>query len=205
MFFDNRLHAGQRLTKTILDSGRDFSDYQVVGIARGGVIVAQPIAQALGSHVHAICVDDFKVGGNKMATVTSLGHGAIHSMGEMLMVSDFRCIDYPGFSEFRQALDDRHVLYNGGSDFVPGEKVLLVDDGIVSGESAIIAAYSLRQQGVSEVVLAVPVILPWVAKANLGFEVLAWRISTLKNAATGMFYFEFNDVPDEQVVKVVAA
>ena len=214
MFFENRTDAGKHLARTVLDSGRDFSGFEVVGLARGGVPVAEPIAQALSLPLKAMCIDDLLVDGSKLVCTTS-GHGLLYKLSRPVegtqkvdmaprWIEDSSQLELTGLSEFLSELQRRELMYNNGQAFQPGIKVLLVDDGLVSGTTIKVAVQSLRQQGVEEIVVAIPVVLPWTQNAKLDFELITWRVSTMKNAATGMFYFEFGDTPDQQVMAATA-
>lgn|GEM_PF-2178950 len=216
LFFENRTDAGQKLAEVMVKSEKDFAGFEVVGIARGGVIVAQPIATALGLPLQSMLVDDVALQNTKL-TATSLGNGLLYTFKvpaeevgskqvdlKPTWVEDVSQLELEGLEEFWTEFQERSQRYNNGP-FRPGSKIILVDDGLVTGTTLRIAAQALYQHGVEEVVAAIPVVLPWIKTAKFDFELITWRVSTMKRAATGMFYYNFEDTPDEEVTAATAA
>ena len=78
MFFNDRTDAGQKLAETFRKLNRDFSGYEVAGIAKGGVIVAAPVAEALDLPLKSLVVDDFAdKDGKQLFVVTSFSSGLV--------------------------------------------------------------------------------------------------------------------------------
>lgn len=204
MFFEDRKDAGKILAQSMKSSGQDLSGFTILGIARGGVIIGQELAEELHLPLQAICVDEVQIPDKGLLTLTSLGTGLLFRnkletrfvpnldelAGEQLAV------------DLQKDIAARTQLYNGGQPFGFNGKVMLVDDGIVSGRT-IFAAMASLQDGTRDIRVAIPVALPWVQK-RLGDKLLTWRVSTLEDAPTGMFYFQFGDTTDEEVVQAVA-
>ena len=215
MFFKNRIEAGQYLAQAVRKSGKDFSGFEVIGLARGGVPVAKPVAESLGLPLKAMCIDDLSVNGNKLV-LTTFGSGLLYKLGRPVdgaqrvdlaprwIDNSLHQLELPSLPEFLTKLRMREQKYNNGRALQFGSKVLLIDDGMVSGTTIEVAVRALRQQGVEEVVVAIPVVLPWTKNAHFDFELISWRVSTMKHAATGMFYYEFEDTPDQQVMAATA-
>ena len=214
MFFENRTDAGQRLAKVLLGLNRDFSNWEVVGLARGGVIVAAEVAKALNLPLQSFCVDDFETTRPKgTVVVTSLGSGTWYptritprnQITFSMSVSTFRI---KGLSRFADEVKQRDDRFNSGNFFPLPERTILCDDGIVSGRSAVTAITALHSRGVRKIILAIPVVLPWVIEGTLKYfvhEIVTWRKATRKDAPTGMFYYSFKEVTDEEVIRAVAA
>lgn len=209
MFFENRSDAGRKLADILLKKG-GFSQWVVIGIARGGVIVASQISEALGIGLKAICVEEFS-SQKGFLVATSLGSGHFYPNSDEedgMFVPDVSALQLNGksdrFAKFLESLKQRSMLYNDGHEFRPeAERVILCDDGLVSGMSAFTAIDSLKMAGIQEIVLAIPVVPPWLLKSGIKAEIVTWRITTMENPATGMFYKEFNDTPDGDVIESV--
>jgi|GEM_PF-2127805 len=86
-----------------------------------------------------------------------------------------------------------------GQDNGYGKRILLCDDGVVSGRTLITAVRAFMANGASEVIAIIPVILPWVANQK-EFRVISWRTTKMANPTTGIFYYDFRDVPDEDIM-----
>ncbi|MDO8669496.1 MAG: phosphoribosyltransferase family protein [Candidatus Buchananbacteria bacterium] len=210
MFFENRIDAGEKLAQVFIKGGEDWSDYQVIGLARGGVITALQIAQALNLPLSALCVDDLNTSIGFFVITGLKDYGLFYpnkgNVGpEFLSLSSrFSNLEkIEGFLEFQTKLKARQELFNSGQELCLGARVIVVDDGLVSGKSAFAAIMALKTGGVKEIVLAVPVVLPWLMEKDYGFRVITWRISKLKGAATGLFYYNFGDTSDKEVIDAV--
>lgn len=205
MFFQSRIDAGEKLAGAFLKSGKDFSGFEVAGIARGGVIVAAEIAKKLNLPLHSICVEDLETE-NERAVVSSFGTAVIFSRGDkknQRFVSDVSKLQNKNLLNLMRKISEKDVLYNDGKVFEPGKKIILCDDGLVSGNSAFSAIHALRCNGVEEITLGIPVVLPWFMKQELDFEIITWRVSTV-NFTTGYFYLgSFPDTSDEEVINAV--
>lgn len=207
MFFENRADAGLRLARVFLDLNRDFSGWEVVGIARGGVIVAAQIAEALKLPLQALYVDDFFVAEGKLV-VTSLDTACLFPRkgtagAKTTFFPEISTIGIGGISEFAEEVLAKGRRYNNGQACSLGKRIILCDDGLVSGHSALAVIRTLKHNVVEEIILAIPVVPPWLMEKGSGFEIVTWRVTTLRNAKTGMFYYNFEEVPDEEVVRAV--
>lgn len=204
MFFDNRVDAGKKLAKVFLDSGKDFSGFQVIGIARGGVIVGAEVAKELGLSLKAICIKSLETK-TELIAVTSLGTAVIFCRkGEKAprFVKDISTLKIRKLSKVIEELKGREVFYNNDIAFESGNKIILCDDGLVSGHSSFSAIYAFREKGAEEVILGIPVVPKWFTQQNWDFEYVTWRKSS-GNFRTGLFYKEFEDTPDEEVVQAI--
>lgn len=202
MFFQDRVDAGKKLAEVFIKSKKNFSGFQVVGIAKGGVIVASEVAKALNLPLQAICVRSLEKE-KESIVVSSLGTAVIfykRSDKKPRLVLDASKLRYKGVLKLMGEIREKVVFYNNGFSFKHKEKIVLCDDGLVSGCSVLATIHGLRKNGVQEIVLGIPVIPPWFRGEDL--EVVAWRRSNY-NLPTGHYYFEFLDTLDEEVVETV--
>lgn len=204
MFFDDRRDAGRKMTEIVKALPDDFSSWDVVGIARGGVIIAAEVARMLGKTPKAICVEDLKLGEEQLLVATSLGSGMIFGVPGMdgqigTFISDLNVISGEDVPEFLAEVAAKGVRLMGNDKVVYGEKILLCDDGLVTGRSLLAAISALRYAGVQEVAAVIPVVLPWAATQE-DFRIITWRVTKMTRPATGLFYRSFSDTPDEDVI-----
>lgn len=207
MVFENRVEAGRMLARE-LESYRN-RDAVVLGVPRGGVVVAAEVAKALGAPLDVVVSRKIPAPDNP-----ELAIGAVAADGTRVI--DPMAGLYPGVTpdyieraaQAQVAEIDRRVrAYRDGWPplDVSGKVVIVVDDGIATGSTVMASLRSLRKQNPAELVLAVPVAPP-ASIARLQAE--ADRIVVLETPepffAVGQWYQEFEQVSDAEVIGLLA-
>ncbi len=207
MIFEDRADAGRRLAERLQEFA-DRRDGIVLGIPRGGVVVAFAIATALHLALDVLLSRKLGVPGQE-----ELAFGAVAAGDGRFL--DERLIRFEGISEeqieritaeVREVLQRRAVQYRGERPppKLEGQTVLLVDDGIATGASVYAAIRALREMRPAALVLAVPV-APASACAWLRREVeqLVCLYAPAEFYAVGQFYGNFAQVEDAEVVELL--
>jgi putative phosphoribosyl transferase len=158
MIFSDRRDAGRRLAERLLDL-RAQSPI-VLGLPRGGVPVAAEVAHALGAPLDVLVVRKIGAPWQPEFAVGALARGVIHldpSSLAMLGVSERELA--PTIRVESEELERRERLYRGDRPAldVRDRTVIVVDDGIATGQTAMAALTLLRRLGARRLVLAVPV------------------------------------------------
>ena len=146
--FADRADAGRQLAAQLADFA-NRPNAIVLGIPRGGVVIAAEIAYALNLPLDIFLSHKLGVPGHE-----ELAFGAIAANGSRYL--DPRAIRHAQISpetvervtaEVQQLLDQRASLYRGNRPplTLANRTVLLVDDGIATGASAYAAIQALRQ------------------------------------------------------------
>ncbi len=156
--FKDREHAGLVLSK-MLTSYRDY-DAVVFGIPAGGVPVAAPIASELGLNLDVAVVSKITLPWNTEAGygavafdgTVQLNQGIVSRMG--LTTEEIR----EGTEKASSKVERRFREFRGGRSFPDVKKrpAILVDDGIASGFTMMVAVEALKKRGASKIVIAVP-------------------------------------------------
>jgi predicted phosphoribosyltransferase len=208
MVFQDREDAGRQLAKR-LEAFKGENPI-VLGLPRGGVVVAFEVARALG------VPRDVQVA-RKLGAPSNpeLGIGAI-APGSVRVLDDY-AIRVLGLhqdeieqitAEEELELDRRLRLFRGDQPalHLTGRTVILVDDGLATGVTARAAVRSLRRQAPERLILAVPVSSPETA-ASLREEVdVLVVLSTPENFhAVGQFYRNFQQTSDDEVLRLLKA
>ncbi len=183
----------------------------VLGLPRGGVVVAAEIAQALAAPLDVLVVR--KLGAPYQP---ELAIGAVidgepprtalnEDLIRMLGVGD----DYIEAETFRQLAEARRrqEAYRRGRPAVgiAGRVVVIVDDGIATGATVRAAISGLAKMDAKRLVLAVPVGAPH-AIGLLEYEVDELICISVPPSfrAVGSFYRQFSQTTDEQVIALLA-
>lgn len=207
MIFQNRNDAGNKLAQE-LSAYSNKDNVIVLGLARGGVVVADCIAKVL--HVPLDVVIVRKVGAPDnpelaLGAVTEEGEGIFNEdLIAMLGVSR-EYLDAEVEKEKEEVKARKKLFLKGKKPVsIEGKIVLLVDDGIATGASMKVAIESVRSQKAQKVVVVVPVAAPESLReiSKLADEVVC--LSEPPNfPAVGAFYREFTQVSDRQVSEIL--
>lgn len=209
--FKDRRHAGELLADVLADAR--LVDPIVLGLARGGVVVAAPIAERLAVPVHAYVARKLGAPGQPEYAVGALAEG-IPPRGDVVIV-ERAAIDASGSTEDvidlriieeQRELERRRTLYRDGRPLpdTEGRDVILVDDGVATGHTARAACTALAATKPARLILAVPV-CPRSALRQFGdVEVQALRRPHPFHAV-GQWYESFEPVTDEEMMDLLAS
>ncbi|PBC76803.1 putative phosphoribosyltransferase [Streptomyces sp. TLI_235] len=206
MYYPDREEAGRRLAAE-LQRWRG-ADPVVVALPRGGVPVAAPVARALRAPLD-ICVIR-KLG---VPFQPELGMGAIGEDGARVVndaVVRSARVTHEQIAEVerqeRAELERRAEKYRRGRAPVPltGRTVIVVDDGVATGSTALAACRIVRARGAARVVLAVPVApQDWAARLGKDVEELVCPHTPARFWAIGEFYADFSQTSDAEVIALL--
>lgn len=206
MIFADRAEAGERLGEAL--RSRAGAGCVVLAIARGGVIVGEAVARALGAPLDVVIPRKVGAPGNP-----ELGLGAV---APGVRVLDERMLDAlhvsPEYVEREIAVQEREIerrehAYRGGRPAVDvaGRVAIVVDDGIATGGTAAAALRWARAQGAARVVLAVPVAPPpSLERLRPDADEIVALATPEPFLAVGEWYRTFEQTSDEEVVGALA-
>jgi len=206
VIFADRVDAGARLAEALERFAGD--DVVVLAIPRGGVVVGEVVARALGAPLDVVVPR--KIGAPMNP---ELGIGAI---APGVRVLDPRMIQMLGVTPDylereietqEREIDRRERAYRGPrpSVDVRGKVAVIVDDGVATGGTAIAALRWARGAGAERIVLAVPV-APGRSLARLRDEADEVVVLSAPDpfSAVGEWYRSFRQTSDREVVDALA-
>lgn len=205
--FEDRREAGRRLAEQL----EPFRDEQpvVVGIPRGGVPVAAEVARALGAPLDVAVVRKIGAPQNPEFAIGALAEGGVHVLSrEVVRSTGLSDAGLRALIEgVQRELDERIARYRGAREPVEiaGRTVILVDDGLATGRSALAAVISLRKRGARRVILAVPVAAPTSVEAlRAEADDVVCVEMPADMWAVGLWYEDFSPTSDEEVTALLA-
>jgi len=207
MHFRDRHEAGQLLAKELVTL-RGREDVIVLGVPRGGVVVAYEVARALGAPLDVYITR--KIGAPQNP---ELAIGAVASDGTLVLDHDL--IERIGVSDRyvqeetarqRQEIKRRLAAYRGSRPEADlhGKTVVLVDDGVATGATTLASLRAIKARQPAQLILAVPVgpedtIQVLASEADqvvcLYTPDLFW--------AVGAFYSAFDQTTDAEVIQLL--
>ena len=210
MPFIDRTDAGRQLAKAL--ACYKIQRPVVLALPRGGVPVAAEVANALDAPLDLILVR--KIG---VPSQPELAMGAVVDGAEPVVVRNEEVIQLTGVSEsdFNAIRDEqlaeierRRKLYLGDRPHpkLSGRIVIMVDDGIATGATTRAALHAIGKRKPAKLVLAVPV-APTQTLETLRGEVddLVCLEDFVDFGAIGLFYSDFRQVSDAEVIALLAA
>lgn len=200
--FENRVEAGRRLAEALRD--KVGASALVLGVPRGGVVVAAEVARALGLPLDVLVVRKIGAPGNPEFAV-----GAVDEEGHVVGgPSGYATEEYlqEAARAGREEISRRLQAFRQGREplDVRGREVVLVDDGIATGMTLLAALESLRRRGASRITVAAPVASPDAA-ARIG-EHADEFVALLEPpgfSAVGQFYRQFDQTTDAEVITLL--
>lgn len=170
LIFKDRTEAGKMLAQKLFLY--ELQNPIVIGLPRGGVEVAKPIADCLGAKLDIMVSKKIGAPGNPelaIGAVTSHGDYVISSysdeMFQSMFFKDEKRWDYLQsqivylVNECRER-EKKYLSCRGKVYPCPymGQNIILVDDGTATGMTAQAAIKSIKKQNPAFLVLAIPVI-----------------------------------------------
>ncbi len=198
--FRDRIDAGARLAEALSDYAGDPAAV-VLGIPRGGVIVAAVVAKALGLPLDVALASKIGAPGNPEFAVGAVDEDGAITAGSGVPVSA-EYLELQAVTRLAE-LSRRASVYREGRPAidVAALTAIIVDDGIATGLTVRAAVALVRGRGASRIVVAAPVMPPDTRTAleRLADEVVAlempWDFS-----AVGRWYRDFAQTSDAEVI-----
>jgi predicted phosphoribosyltransferase len=205
--FADRRAAGRALGERLRATTAPGADLLVLGLPRGGVVVAAEVAATLGAQLDVLVVR--KLG---LPQQPELAMGAIAAVGEdvetvrVASVIAAAQVDEQAFGRIRERevaeLRRREAAYRGNrpAAALSGRDVVLVDDGLATGATLHAAVAAARRQAPRRIVVAVPIgsSRACAVLARIVDELVCLR-SPASFRSVGQGYADFGQTSDDEV------
>lgn len=204
--FHDRAEAGKKLAAALTRfKGKNAV---ILAIPRGGVVVADEVAKALGAPLDIVVTRKIEAPGEPEYAL-----GAVTQEGDVIM--DRQAAESLGASQEyldsqikkkREEVNERMRKFRGDAPYpdLEGKIVIIVDDGIATGSSVAGAVMSVRKRKPKEIVVAVPVAPKDAVETLTGDGTLVVCLETPGSfLAIGEFYRVFDQVDDDEVKRIL--
>jgi predicted phosphoribosyltransferase len=212
MTFENREDAGRLLGKKIqkqLDGRLRNNQLIVLGLPRGGAVVAREVARVLRAPLDLILVRKLRHPDSPECAIGAVAESDMAIYNETYIKNiDPTWLKLEEESA-RELIDMRRDLYFEGQTnqpvFVKNRRVVLVDDGIATGMTMRAAIQHVISKGAEEIIVATPVAsreaLEIIQKTGVSMILL----DNPKNfyGSVGMHYKNFEQVSDIEVRRLL--
>jgi putative phosphoribosyl transferase len=205
--FANRQEAGEALGKWLKER-LPRTDIVVLGIPRGGVLIAVAVAKILEAELDIIVPRKIRAPEHRELAIGAMAVAG----GEEIVLLDkelVRRLTVPAeyldgeLQHQREEISRRVDLFRRvwPERSLAGRTVVIVDDGVATGQTARAAAMVVRRAEPAEALVAVPVAPPETVEEfrdeGLRLEALATPKVFM---AVGQFYADFHVVTDDEAL-----
>jgi predicted phosphoribosyltransferase len=201
--FTDRTDGGQQLAELL--ERHDVQADIVLGIPRGALPVARPVADALNAPLDVVVASKIGAPNNPKLAI-----GAVASDGSVWRNEDL--IDRVGISdehiererereaEYAQQKAEQYRTDKEAPD-LSGKRVVIVDDGVATGATAKACLQQVADAGASHILLAVPVGSPdSIDDLQTEADDVLVVESPPEFRAVGQYYERFDQVSDEEAI-----
>jgi len=204
--FPDRATAGVALGR-VLQQRELNPPLLVLGLPRGGVPVADEVAQVLNAPLDVMLVRKIGMPGQQELAIGAIASGnvLVHEphLEKLIPPESFDRLA----EEQRRELERRERVFRDGRPplQLTGKTVILVDDGLATGSTMLAAVRAARQAHAAEIVVAAPVASRQAADL---VRAEADRVVILQTPAAlfaiGQWYQHFEQLEDDEVTRLLA-
>ena len=202
--FNNRTEAGKELSKKIKEKLKDLRNTIILAIPRGGVPVAFEVATNLNIPFHLIITKKLTVPQAPEVAIGAIAPDGNYELNKRIFEyfnptkHQFENIKRKGLGKIKTRIK-KYTNYK--EPVLEGKDVIIIDDGIATGYTALVAGKYAKNKGAKKVILAVPV----CPKENISqvlevFDQIIYVFSSSSpRFAVGAFYRDFHQNTDEEL------
>lgn len=207
MTFSSREEAGQELGERLVVKGVQTD--LVLGLPRGGVVVASEVARHLGRSLDVLVVRKIGHPRHREYAVGALAEPDVVLLDQEALSNsrvDRRELERVIAEEKERLHSYQAVFHPSGPPQLNGLSVAIVDDGIATGATAEAAVASARERHAAKVIIAVPVASTGAVRrlSRVADQVIA-LLTDPGFMAVGQYYDSFPQTSDAQVLALLPA
>ena len=193
-----RIEAGLLLSKKLMKYQN--SNTVILAIPRGGIPVGYVIAQKLQLPLDIVLSKKIPHPMNKEFAVGAVSLDSI-VVDEYLAIPNHYIQDEK--ERLRKLLKEKYKLYRDNQKplDIEGKNVIVVDDGIATGNTLLASIEMLRKKNPKKIIVAVPVIPSERVKIfQQKTDEFVYLIASDNFRSVGQFYTQFKQVSDDEAI-----
>lgn len=203
--FEDRKEAGVLLSKKLLGF-KNSKKTIICAIPRGGVVVGRIFAEKLKLPLFPIVVKKIGAPRNPELAIGAVAPDKVIYWDKSI-VEDLNLSDEDKKESFEMAEEERlekEKLFDVENLDICGKSIIVTDDGVATGSTAIAAAMFLKRKNASRLILATPVISPDTLEVvGKYYDKIIFLETPQFFSAVGQFYRNFPQVSNEEVVELL--
>jgi len=206
MVFNDRKGAGKLLAHALKDVNLSLSRGLVLALPRGGVLVAREITASLKLPLDIIVTRKIGAPHNSEFALAAIDEDGILT-GDENQLKFYSKYLKDEASHQKKEIKRRLKTYRNEEKHpeLRGKEVILVDDGIATGQTMTSAIRFAKRKGARKVYVATPVLpADTVEEIQNESDGLFYLYAPESFWAVGQFYADFPQVTDEEVVAVLS-
>ena len=204
--FKNRKDAGRQLASA-LSEYNNSKNAVILGIPRGGVVVANEVSKILNIPLDIIVIRKIGSPGNEELALGAAGISSFYINEEVAGAykTNIRIMDI--IKKKQQEVKERYKLLAGKRPMIPlkAKTVILIDDGLATGSTMMLAVKVVRKEGPAKIIVAVPVApLETIARLRKAADDVVCLLKPVTFMAIGQFYKNFSQTSDTEVIGILS-
>ncbi|MBD3211160.1 MAG: phosphoribosyltransferase [Candidatus Lokiarchaeota archaeon] len=208
MKYENRSIAGEKLAGAIKEQfGELINNTIICAIPRGGVPVAYRVAEKLNIPFNLVITKKLSHPNNPEVAIGAIAPDGTYDLNERVQ---FYGVSNDVLNKIKnEALEKVKKRINKytheGLPNIQGKNIFVIDDGIATGFTALVAGKYLKNQGAKKVILAVPVApKKSISKVKEVFDdVVCPTVSESYSFAVGAYYEDFHQNTDDELYNYI--
>lgn len=205
--FADRNDAGRKLA-TKLEQFNNQPGAIIIGLPRGGVVVACEVARRLNLPLDIIVPRKIGAPGNEELAIGAITEEGEAVLDEILVKELNVAPEYIAktVAKEKQEAQRRLKLYRGDRALLnlQNKTAILIDDGVATGATMRAAIKSAKYKKASKIIVAVPIIaLDTLIKLQAEADEIIYLDAPMFLGAIGAFYEEFSQTEDNEVIQLM--
>jgi len=204
MKYENRKKAGEVLANNIRkEFPKSIKEFIILAIPRGGVSVAYSVAKELDIPFNLVITKKLSLPNNPEVAIGAIALDGTYEINERIL---YYGVDQENLNELKknalEKFETRIEKYSKGKrPKVKNKNIFVIDDGIATGYTALVAGKYLKNLGAKKVILAIPVCPEGsIEKVKKIYdEFICPYIIKSYSFAVGSYYEDFHQNTDEEL------